>query len=62
MEKLILGTKHFLQDEDGLAMVEYGLLAALISVAAVLAITNVGAKVTTTFNTLCQKLNNNTAC
>jgi pilus assembly protein Flp/PilA len=42
--------KHFIRDDEGQDLIEYGLLAALISLAAILAITNVGSSLTATYN------------
>jgi pilus assembly protein Flp/PilA len=39
----------FLRDESGATAIEYGLIAALISVAIIGAVTAVGGKLTTTF-------------
>jgi pilus assembly protein Flp/PilA len=47
---------RFVKDEDGASIVEYALLAALIAVAAITAMTAVGGKLTTLFNTLSTKL------
>jgi pilus assembly protein Flp/PilA len=46
----------FLADESGATLVEYGLIAALISVVAIAALTNVGAKIKATFETIDTKL------
>lgn len=40
----------FMNDESGATAIEYGLLAALISIAAIAAFTLVGSKVSTTFS------------
>jgi pilus assembly protein Flp/PilA len=40
---------RFANDESGATAIEYGLIAALISVAAIAAITAVGTKLSTTF-------------
>ena len=45
MEKLI----RFLKDEDGVTAIEYGLIAALIAVVIIVAVTMVGEKVSGTF-------------
>jgi pilus assembly protein Flp/PilA len=45
-----------LADEGGATAIEYGLIAALISVAIVSAITTVGHNLSTTFNTVATKL------
>jgi pilus assembly protein Flp/PilA len=48
MEKL----KKFLKEEDGATAIEYGLIAALISVVIIGAVTLVGGNLTGTFNTI----------
>jgi pilus assembly protein Flp/PilA len=45
-----------LKDERGATAIEYGLIAALISLAIVSAITTVGQHLSTTFNTVATKL------
>ena len=45
-----------LRDESGATAIEYGLIAALIAVAAVAAMTTVGGNLSTTFNTVATKL------
>lgn len=62
MKNLILGVKHFIADEKGVTMVEYGMLAALIAIVALIAVTAVGTHVKTIFETVCKALNNNVAC
>lgn len=52
MERL----KRFLKDEDGVTAIEYGLIAALIAVAIILAITAVGGNLSTIFNYIAGKL------
>ena len=42
--------KRFLSDESGATAIEYGLIAALISVAAIAAVTKVGTNMKGTFN------------
>ena len=39
-----------IRDEDGATAIEYGLIAALIAVAAIAAMKGLGTKLTTTFN------------
>jgi pilus assembly protein Flp/PilA len=46
----------FLQDESGATAIEYGLIAALISVVIIVAITAVGTQLQTTFNTVTNAL------
>lgn len=45
----------FIQDEEGATAIEYGLIAALISVAAITAMRNIGTALTSTFT----KVSNN---
>jgi pilus assembly protein Flp/PilA len=40
----------FMRDESGATAIEYGLIAALISVAIIAALTSVGTNLSTTFN------------
>jgi pilus assembly protein Flp/PilA len=42
----------FMADESGVTAIEYGLIAALISVAIVAALTAVGGQLNTVFNTI----------
>jgi pilus assembly protein Flp/PilA len=53
MRKFI--TKFF-SDESGATAIEYGLIAALISVAIITAVTAVGTSLTTTFNSVATAL------
>ena len=46
--------KNFANDESGATAIEYGLIAALIAVAAILAMGNLGTSLNNTFN----KVNN----
>ncbi|HYM72353.1 MAG TPA: Flp family type IVb pilin [Stellaceae bacterium] len=48
--------KNLLRDETGATAIEYGLIAALIALAAISTITNVGKSLSTTFNTISTKL------
>jgi pilus assembly protein Flp/PilA len=41
-----------IKNEEGVTAIEYGLIAALIAVAAIAALTNVGAQLNTTFGTV----------
>ena len=50
--------KEFANDDSGATAIEYGLIAALVSVAAVTALTSVGASLDTMFNTVATTLNN----
>ena len=46
----------FVQDESGATAIEYGLIAALIAVAIITAVTSVGGKLTSTFTTVAGSL------
>ncbi len=46
-----------IKDNSGATAIEYGLIAALISVAAIGALTAVGTKLSGTFNNISQNLN-----
>ena len=52
MEKLI----RFLKDEDGVTAIEYGLIAALIAVVIIVAVSLVGNELSNTFDTVGQNL------
>jgi len=43
---------RFLQDEEGVTAIEYALIAALIALVIILAVTNVGIGLNNTFNTV----------
>ncbi|MBV9993408.1 MAG: Flp family type IVb pilin [Alphaproteobacteria bacterium] len=43
---------RFVRDESGATAIEYGLIAALIAVVVIGAVTAVGTKLSTTFNTV----------
>ena len=47
---------RFLKNESGATAIEYGLIAALISVAAITAFTSVGTKLTSTMTNTAAKL------
>ena len=49
--------KAFLRDESGATAIEYGLIAALIAVAAIGAMTSLGAQLSTTFETTSTSMN-----
>ncbi|MFO8241242.1 MAG: Flp family type IVb pilin [Dissulfuribacterales bacterium] len=52
MEKLI----QFLKEEEGVTAIEYGLIAALIAVAIITAVSLVGDALTNTFDTVSSEL------
>ena len=43
---------RFMRDESGATAIEYGLIAALIAVVIITAVTAVGTSLSTTFNTI----------
>ena len=47
---------RFMKDESGATAIEYGLIASLIAVAAITAMTTVGTKLTSTFSNVSAKL------
>ncbi|MDK4731839.1 MULTISPECIES: Flp family type IVb pilin [Rhizobium] len=49
---------RFLKDESGATAIEYGLIAALISVALIAGATTLGQKIGNTFNGLSTKMTN----
>jgi pilus assembly protein Flp/PilA len=53
----VLGS--FIQDEAGATAIEYGLIAALISVVIIVSVTAVGTQLTKTFTTIKTALSNN---
>lgn len=48
--------RRFLKDESGATAIEYGLIAALVSVAAVVALENMGGSLNSIFTTVSGKL------
>ncbi len=47
---------RFAKDESGATAIEYGLIAALIAVAIITALTNLGSKLSSTFSTISSSL------
>lgn len=52
MKALVQGIKRFVREEEGVTMVEYGLLAALISIVCVAMIANVGTELNGLFTSI----------
>lgn len=48
--------RTFIRDSKGATAIEYGLIAALIAVAAITAMSTLGSKLTNTFNNVSTKL------
>jgi pilus assembly protein Flp/PilA len=53
---MLSGLSKLLKNEDGATAIEYGLIAALIAVAAIAAFNAVGSSLTATFNNVSSKL------
>ena len=52
MKDFAVGIKRFLKDEEGVTMVEYGLIAALIAVVCVVAIITIGNQLSIVFEVI----------
>lgn len=50
MNNFILAVKRFMNDEEGVTAIEYGLIAALIAVVIIVAAALVGTRLTCMFN------------
>lgn len=50
MKDLILGVTRFLKDEEGVTAIEYGLIASLIAVVIIAAVTLIGTELRDTFS------------
>jgi len=55
---MIAKMKSFIADESGATAIEYGLIAALVSVAAIAAMTSMGSSLTTIFENVSTTLGN----
>lgn len=56
MSNLSLAIKHFCQEEDGVTAIEYGLIAGLIAVVIIAAVTTVGTQLNRLFTYIGTKL------
>jgi len=56
MKTLVNSVKKFVCDEDGVTAIEYGLIAALVAVVIITAVTLMGTKVAATFNSVAAAL------
>jgi pilus assembly protein Flp/PilA len=54
--KLVQFIKNFATEDDGVTAIEYGLIAALIAVVIIGAVTTVGTNLTTIFTTIAAAL------
>lgn len=55
MRRLLAALDHFAKDEAGATAIEYGLIAALIAVGAIMAMTTFGGSLAGMFNTVSTK-------
>ena len=55
MKELLAALDRFAQDEAGATAIEYGLIAALIAVGAIVAMTSFGGSLSAMFNTVSTK-------
>jgi pilus assembly protein Flp/PilA len=62
MMTMVRSVQSFLRNEEGVTAIEYGLIAALIAVAVIAVVTTIGTRLNVAFQSICTKLNNNTAC
>ena len=60
ISNLIQGVTRFLRDEEGATAIEYGLIAALIAVVIILAVTGMGKSVANVFTEICGAITNGT--
>jgi len=56
MKKLYLGVQRFINDEEGVTAIEYALIAALIAVVIIAAVTTTGHNVCETFRSVADAL------
>lgn len=61
MKWLMVKAMNFLREEDGVTAIEYGLIAALIAVVIIAAVTLVGTNLTAIFNKVATALGVGTA-
>ena len=62
MDKLVLATRRFLRDEEGVTAIEYGLIAALIAVAIIVTVAAIGTQLNTVFLKIKNCLINSANC
>jgi pilus assembly protein Flp/PilA len=56
VKQLITFVKNFLTQEEGVTMVEYGLIAALIAIVCIIALTGTGVSVQEAFTKICNTM------
>jgi len=62
MKKLFTAMRDFFREEEGASLVEYGLLVALIALAVIIILYQVGQAINNAFARICFRINNDTAC
>jgi pilus assembly protein Flp/PilA len=61
MKNIIAGLKHFINDEEGVTAIEYGLIAALIAVVIIAMVALIGTRLNCVFNRVATCLSNSAA-
>ncbi|MBU1223254.1 MAG: Flp family type IVb pilin [Gammaproteobacteria bacterium] len=61
MNQLVTAVKRFVSEEEGVTAIEYGLIAALIAVVIITAVTAVGTNLTCVFNKIAACLSDETS-
>lgn len=61
MKKFLNATRRFLRDEEGVTAIEYGLIAALIAVVIIGAVSAIGGGLDTTFSNIAACLGDTSA-
>lgn len=56
MDSLTVGLKRFIQDEEGVTAIEYGLIAALIAIVIIASVTAVGQNLVLVFQNIADTL------
>lgn len=62
MKNLTQGITRFLREDEGVTMVEYGLIAALVSIVTIVALGAVGTQLDTLYDRIAVCLQGNAAC
>lgn len=62
MKNLYLGFQRFLNDEEGVTAIEYALIASLIAVVIIGAVTLTGTTVRGVFRSICSSLGGGAGC
>lgn len=62
MKTMFLATRRFLRDEEGVTMIEYGLIAALIALAVIVTVTAIGSALDTQFQRIQACLSSPSTC